>query len=149
SDLQEHAATALGKLKTPEAATLRAELATRPHPNLVVVAAALKQITVEKGKLPADKLRALCHHHRGSVREVARKLNQPQGGADPGPFDPVQAMRSPTVKKLMKDLENLLIDVPPANAPFIVATITVFDKNKKKEHVYAERGWLLKEQGDK
>jgi hypothetical protein len=147
-NLQEDAATALGKVKGQEAAALRAELATRPHPNLVVVVAVLKQIAAEKGKLPDDKLRALCHHHRASVREAARALNQQQGNPDPGPFDPVQAMRSPAVKKLMKDVEKLLIDMPPADAPFIVATITLFNKDKKKDHVYSERGWLLKEKGD-
>jgi hypothetical protein len=55
------AATALAKLKGKEAAALRAQLATRPHPNLLVVLTALKQISAAKETLPADKLQSLCH----------------------------------------------------------------------------------------
>jgi hypothetical protein len=135
--------TALAKLNGKDAAALRAELATRPHPNLFVVLTALKQISAAKETLPADKLRSLCHHHRRTVREAARALNQQQGGGEPGPFDPVKAMRSPALQSLMKKLDGLLIDMPPADAPFIV--VSVNNPALAGRARTTIKGWLIKQ----
>jgi hypothetical protein len=109
---QENAATALNKVKGKEAAALRADLAGAPHANGVVVALALEGLGSDESRLPADKLRALCHHHRSKIRDAARKLYQQQVGGDCGAFDPARAMQSAPLKKLMKDLEILLTDLP-------------------------------------
>jgi hypothetical protein len=140
---QVFAATALARLKGKDAAVLRAELATRPHPNLFVVLTTLKQIRAPKETLPADKLRPLCHHHRQTVREAARALNQQQGGGDPGPFDPVKAMRSPALESLMKKLGGLLIDMPPADAPFIV--VSMENQSVFRRGPTIIKGWLIKQ----
>src|SRR5262249_32214051 len=141
------AATALAKLKGKEAAALRAQLATRPHPNLLVVLTVLKQIAAAKETLPADPLRALCHHHRLAIRDAARALNLQQGGADPGPFDPVKVMRSPGIEDLLKKLDALFIDLPPADAPFIAVTLNRPDKGGRGPTTI--KGWLIKEDADK
>jgi lysophospholipase L1-like esterase len=136
--LQISAATALGKLKSDDATLLRTELATLPHSNLIVAVAALKQIAAEKGKLPPDKLRVLSYHHRASMREAARKLNEQQGGPDPGPFDPVLAMRGPTVAKLMKDIGVMLIEPLPAGAPLPALSVNVETEVVRVEKIRKE-----------
>jgi hypothetical protein len=141
------AATALAKLKGKEAAALRAQLATRPHSNLLVVLTALKQIGAAKETLPADKLQSLCHHHRLAIRDAARELYQQQSGADPGPFDPVKAMRSAGIGNLMKKLDGLFIDMPPAAAPFIA--VTPNNPVRVGRGTTTIKGWLIKEDADK
>jgi hypothetical protein len=132
---QVDAAMALAKLKGREAADLRAQLATGPHPNLLVVLTALKQIAAASETLPADKLRALCHHHRPAIRDAARALNQQQRAADPGPFDPVKAMRAPWVANLMKALGGMFSDLSPADNLSIAVPLD--DQGKIEEEVAA------------
>lgn len=147
--VQHDAMTALNKIDTPEAAKLRRELVLKPHENLVVVAQVLEKMALAKEALPAEKLLPLCQHHRASVRKAARALHKQEGGAEPAPFDPEQAMRSPSVQKLLKDMDTLIIDRPAADAPWIVATYTLYDDKKKEKHKYDQGGWLLKQDGDK
>src|SRR5262245_2444966 len=82
---------ALGQLDGKEADSLRTELATRPHPNAVVVVEVLGQMTDRKVVLPGERLAELCRHYRASVRGAARKLNAALGKDEPPAFDPKEA----------------------------------------------------------
>ncbi len=145
--VQHDAMAALNKLATPEAARLRRELVLQPHENLVVVAQVLQKMAQAREQVPADKLLPLCQHHRASVRTAARALLKEAGGKEPPPFDPEQAMRSPPVQKLLKEMDALLIDAPPPDAPWIVARYTVYDDKKKEKGKFEQGGWLIKEHG--
>jgi hypothetical protein len=135
---------ALGKLATKDADALRAELATRPHPNAVVAAGAIEQITARKGTLPAGRLAALCHHHRAAIREAARKLDAQLGGEDPGPFDPAKAMRSEPVKKVMDDVLALMPELPGPKAEFVTMTVRHLDAKNGEKEKFDETGWLVR-----
>lgn len=146
--VQQSTMKALARLNTQEADGLRVELARQPHANAAVVLAALDQIIARKQTLDPDKLALLCQHHRASIRAKARELNEQQKGMDPGPFDAARAMQAPGVRKLLADVDRLMIDPPPAKAKFVAVTTTYFDKiGKEKEYVV--RGWLLKEEANK
>jgi hypothetical protein len=148
--LQHDAMAALNKLTTSDAVALRAELAMKPHANLVVVADVLKVMVERKEKLPMEPLGALCQHHRASIREPARKLQKQQGGAEPAAFDPANAILSPALRKLLKEMDALILDAPAADAPWIVASFVVYDSEKKaKKSTFDQSGWLVKDQGDK
>jgi hypothetical protein len=142
------ATAALDRLEGKEADDLRAELATRPHPNSSVAIAALQQIGNRKEQLPADRLAALCQHHRAGNRDTARKLNRQQGGPEPPPFDAVKALHSPPVRKLVEDITALVEGPAPAGAEFVVVTQTTFQKGGANENKHETRGWVLKREGD-
>jgi hypothetical protein len=142
------AMAALGRSEGKEADDLRAELAGRPHPNSRVVIAALEQIGTGKKQLPADRLAALCQHHRASIRDAARKLNQQQGGPEPPPFDAVKALHSPPVRKLLEEITALIESPAPAGAEFVVVTRTSSQKGGANESKDVTRGWVLKQEGD-
>ena len=137
----------LGKVDGADADALRAELALKPHPNATVAARAIQQIANRKNTLPADKLAALCQHHRASIREAARALNTQQGGNDPGTFDPVKALQREPVKKLMDRVQKLMPDLPAAKADFVTVTIRYRDGKKVVRQKEEERGWLVKKDG--
>lgn len=143
--LQEQVAGALGKLDGKEADEYRRTLLLQPHPNAVVMGMLLAQLNERKVALPADRLRELCHHHRQVIRDSARKLNQTLKGADPGPFDPVQAFKSPAVRRTLDDLQALLIDLPGKDADFVEVTIRYLQKEQVKE-TDKFSGWLLKQE---
>jgi hypothetical protein len=143
---QEQVMAELGTLKGKEATALRVSLAARPHPNAAVTVAALRQLAARKEALPADRLHALCHHHRASVRAAARTLNERLGRPDPGPFDPAKAVRSPAVRKLLDGLTALLVEPPSPRAPFVAVTTTATDGAREEQAV--THGWLLREDRD-
>src|SRR5262249_30308895 len=139
---------ALGKVVTKDADGLRAELATRPHTNGVVAAGAIDQVAARKGSLPADRLAALCHHHRSAIREAARKLNAQQSEKDPGPFDPSNAVLSEPVRKLMEDLLALMPGLPGPKAEFVTVTVRYLDDKKVTKQTSDETGWLVRREKD-
>jgi hypothetical protein len=141
---------ALAKLDGKDADALRVHLATMPHENVIVVAEAFKQIAERKVAVPAEKVLPLCQDHHAGVRVNARALIKRQGGTEPRAFDPVEAMRSPEVRRLLKELDAQIIDGPPATAQFIVAKYVIYDDEKKmKKRDFEEVGWVLKEQDGK
>jgi hypothetical protein len=139
---------ALAKLKTREADALRVEVAAKPHDNAVVAAEALKQVALGKQTLPAERLAALCQHHRTEIRDAARKLNTLQGGKDPGVFDAAKAVRSEPLRKLMENVQSLLTELPPAKAEFVEVTVKYLDSDKKVRDTHASRGWLIRQDKD-
>lgn len=148
-ELQVAAAGALTGAPKTSAGSIRAELATRPHRNLRVIAAVLEQMAEAGEKLPAELLLSYCRHHRTSIRTPALRINGQQKGADPGRFTPAHAMRSPAIAPLMKEVGKLLIELPPADAPFVVVTHLLVSEDRSKQIVSAERrGWLLREDGE-
>jgi hypothetical protein len=144
----EQVVAALDKVEGKEADTLRAELATAPHPNAAVAAAALHQLAARKQALPAGRLAALCQHHRAAVRGAARKLNARQGGPDPGPFDPAKAVRSEPVRKLMDEVIGLMSELPPAKAELVKVTVRYRDDKGAVKQEYKIPGWLVRKDGD-
>ena len=58
-------------------------------------------------------------------------------------------MHDPIVRKLVAELDAMLIDAPAASAPWLVAKVTVYDKNKKERDKFDQAGWLVKQDGDK
>ncbi len=141
--------TALGKLGDKEANVLRGDLVTKPHENAIVLAEALKQLAAHQGTLPAEKLQPLLQNHRAVVRAAAGALWKQQSGKEPLPFDAARAMHDPIVRKLVAELDAMLIDAPAASAPWLVAKVTVYDKNKKERDKFDQAGWLVKQDGDK
>jgi hypothetical protein len=140
--------TALSKLDGKDAEALRAELATRPHDNAIVAAAAINQIAEKKGSLPAEPLAALCHHHRKLIREAARKLNAQQGGKDPGAFAPAKAVRSKPMEKLMGQVGELMTELPAPKAEFVKLTERYLDAKKVVKQTYEHVGWLTRRESD-
>ena len=145
--LQEKAVGVLGKIEGKEAEDCRREWVAGPHPNALVVAAALDQLRRRTAPLPADTLKALCHHHRQAIRDSARRLNAALKGPDPGPFDPKAAIQSPAVRKTLDELEALMIDLPPKDADFVEITLRYLDKDQVKDTDTA-RGWLVRGDAD-
>jgi hypothetical protein len=137
---------ALAKLDTKEADALRVEIAARPHDNAVVTAEALKQVAMRKQTLPAERLAALCQHHRTDIRDAARKLNAQQDGKDPGAFDAAKAVRSDPLRKLMDDVQALLTELPPAKAELVEVTLKYLDSDKKVRGTNTAHGWLIRQE---
>jgi hypothetical protein len=139
---------ALDKLDSKDADAIRTELAVKPHDNAVVAAEAMKQIAARNKTVPAERLAALCHHHRAAVREAARKLNAQQGGKDPGPFDAAKAVRSEPVRKVMDQVLALLTELPPAKAEFVKLSVRHIDEKKAIKESWDTHGWLIRRKGD-
>jgi hypothetical protein len=139
---------ALAKLDGKEADALRTELASRPHDNAVVAALAIHQLAARKRSLPAERLAALCHHHRAAIRAAARKLNAQQGGKDPGPFDAARALRSEPVRKVMDQVLSLMTELPPARAEFVAVTVRYRDDKKAVKQTRTILGWLIRREKD-
>ena len=77
------------------------------------------------------------------MREAARAINKELDGPDSGPFDAVKALHTPEIKNLMHDLDALVIEPPPADAPFVAVTIT--QAKGSNQNAWTVRGWLLHE----
>jgi hypothetical protein len=144
ADLQETAVGALGRIDGEQGDELRFKLVHQPHPNAIVMGMLLAQLRKRKLTLPAEQLKELCHHHRKVIRENARKLNEALNGPDPGKYDQLQAFKSPAVRKIIDELQTLLIDLPAKDAEFVEVTIRYLDRDAVKETEKA-RGWLLKQ----
>jgi hypothetical protein len=138
----------LGKLDGADADALRAELATKPHPNVIVAAKALEQIAARKKTIPAEALAALCQHHRSAIRTAARALNAQRGGKDPGAFDPVKALQSEPVAQLMDRVLALMPELPGAKAELVKVTIRYLDDKKVERRTWDKTGWLVHKEGD-
>lgn len=134
----------VGKVDGEAADALRAELATKPHSSQTVVVEMFKQVAARNKMLPADTVAALCHHHRADVRSAARAAHERQGGKDPGPFDPVKAVRSDPVAKVVARLTELLPDLPPADAELVTVTVRYLDDKSIERQKYEWRGWREK-----
>lgn len=145
--LQETMAGYLGKIAGKDADDFRLTLVMQPHANAIVMGIVLAQMQEHKIALPANHLKELCHHHRKFIRDGARKLNQTLKGADPGPFDPVQALKTPAVRKTLGDLQALMIELPDKNTPFVEVTTRYLQKDEVKRTV-KDQGWLIKQDKD-
>ncbi|HMF13014.1 MAG TPA: hypothetical protein VKE94_11935, partial [Gemmataceae bacterium] len=107
------------KLEGKEVDDFRISLLGPAHPNAAVVVAALQQLGKRKAPVPADKLLPLCQHYRATIREEARKLNAQQKGAAPGPFDPVAAIKSDAISKLMERIGKNIAEPAPCDARWV------------------------------
>jgi hypothetical protein len=126
---QEAVLPALDRVKGKEVDEFCLALLEPPHENSVVALAALNQIGKRKVDLPESVLRALCDHHRSSLRDAARKLNAERGGRDPGPFDPFKAVQRPALAALMTEIGALIDPPAPPDAEFVkVTTKSILDK---------------------
>src|SRR5262249_53677712 len=112
------------------------------HENSVVVLAALQQIGKRKSEIPVAVLKELCNHYRPGLRDAARKLNAERGGADPGPFDGVKAMKRPALAALMASIGALLDQPASPEAEFVIVT-TKWSDGKDTE-TSTTVGWLVK-----
>src|SRR5262249_37443363 len=110
ADLQEMVAGALAKIDDKQADELRIKLVLQPHPNAIVMSLLLAQLRDRKVTLPAEQMKQLCHHHRKVIRESARKLNEALHAPEPGKYDSMRAFKSPAVRKILDELQALLID---------------------------------------
>jgi hypothetical protein len=142
--LQETVAGFLGKLDGKEAEEYRRTLVLQPHENAIVMGMLLAQMEERRAGLPAERLKELCHHHRKVIRDSARKLNQTLKGADPGPFDPVQALKSPGLRKTLDEIQALMIDLPAKDVAFVEVTTRYLEKGEEKR-TSKSQGWLLKQ----
>jgi hypothetical protein len=142
--LQETVAGYLGKIDSKEADEYRQALVLQTHPNAIVVGIVLEQLRERQTALPGERLKELCHHHRQAIRDSARKLNATLKGADPGPFDPAAALKSPAVRKTLDELQALLIELPAKDADFVEITVRLMDKKEEKRS-YKAHGWLLRQ----
>jgi hypothetical protein len=128
---------AVTKVEGEQADALLLGLAARPHRNAAVVAASIKEVGRRKLPVKAEILASLCGHHRVQIREAAREASDRLGLPKPPDFDPVKAVRSAPVRKLMDGVGTLLLDPPAADAPFVEVT------NRDAEgRAWSEHGWL-------
>lgn len=142
--VQERVAGYLGKIDGKDADDYRMTLVLQTHPNAVVASTVLDQLRERRAAVPLERLTELCHHHRKAIRDSARKLNAALKGADPGLFDPVQALKRPAVRKTLDELQALLIELPAKEADFVEIAVRLMDKGEVK-HSYKAHGWLLKQ----
>src|SRR5262249_28089538 len=140
---------ALSKMDGAEADALRVELVTKPHANAVAVEAALKQMTDRNAAPPAARLAELCPPYRPGVRAAARKLTAQVGGPEPAPFDPVKALRSPPVQRIMDAIAPLLPEPLPPDAELVAVTVrTPIGRSWSVVNEKVVTGWLLKRDAD-
>jgi hypothetical protein len=143
SRFQEAAFDGVTKVEGKEADSLLIELVSNPHPNAVVVVKSLKEVGRRKLTVKPDVLDGLCQHYRPAVRDAARAVNGQLGRAEPLAFDPVKAVQSEPVRKLMDEIQALILDPPAADAPFVKATTRTQDG-----HEWSTLGWLVAENDD-
>jgi hypothetical protein len=137
----------MDKLEGKEVDDFRISLLSPPHRNAAVVVAALRQLGKRKAPVPADKLLPLCQHYRATIREEARKLNVQQKGAAPGPFDPVAAIKSEAISKLMERIGKKIVEPAPSNATWVHITNKEFNQINRF-HAQLDGGWLVKDSPD-
>ncbi|MCY2930667.1 MAG: hypothetical protein NTV86_14450 [Planctomycetota bacterium] len=143
SDRQAKLAKVAAQVKTPAGEQVLRGLISPAHPNSAVLREALQEAARRKLALPAGVLGPLCQHHRKEIRQAARKAAQAAGLPEEKPFDQAAAVKSPAVQALMEKLSALVLEVPPAQAPFVVVTVSW--SNQKQEGNREIRGWLVKE----
>jgi hypothetical protein len=136
------AAEALAKIDGKAADEFRASLATAPHPNAAVVAAALQQCQERSVDLPKERLAVLAQHYRSSIRDAARAILAKRGAPEPAPFDRVRAVQTEPVRALMAKLAKLVVEPAPADAIFVVVTTTHFNAQGTKVGESQTTGWL-------
>lgn len=143
ADVQAGAAAALVKLSGSRVR----ELALKPHANALVARRALEELGRRGVAIEAAELRPLCHHHRESLRQAARALARKLGHPEPGAFQASKAL-APLKKALLPRIQALILDPPPAGAPFVEARIR-FEKGRSEPRVVERvvRGWLLSKTG--
>jgi hypothetical protein len=135
-------AEALVKIKGPEADKLITQVVHKPHPNTRVVVLCLTAAGERRLALP-DKLitqRAWDHHR--DVRQAARQLAATRG-LKIEPFDPVRAVQSEAVRRLMDRLSKMILDSPPATADYVKIQAVYRDKDEQWQSTTS--GWLIKE----
>ena len=104
-DIQSDGAKALGRLAGSEARELLLALVSEPHANGAVVAAALDQLARSGTRRPGPSPTPSAAI-RARVRAAARAVR-------PSPaFDPVAALASPPVARLLDDFGRLLVAAP-------------------------------------
>jgi hypothetical protein len=141
--LQGQALRAVTELQGPDADALILELATKPHPNVEVACAALAQVDARKINVAAEQLASLCQHHRTRLREAARALNAQRGFTAPPLFDPVRAVQSDPLDRLMVEIGRLLAEPVPVEAPLVLLSIPGAAGKPA-----SFRGWLLEEDAE-
>src|SRR5262249_39384010 len=132
------------KLEGKEVDGFRISLLDPPHVNAAVVVAALRQLNKRKVPVQADKLKPLCQHYRATIRDEARKLNAQQKGADLGPFDPIIAMKSEAISKLMERVAKTIVELPSTDARWVHITNKEFNGTNHRR-LGLDGGWLVKD----
>ena len=77
------------------------------HPNYFLLSECLADKNAVDSDLNLTQVAKFCQHHVGPVRQAARQLLQNMGGKKQPDFDPVAAMKSKPVVKIMQDLAKL------------------------------------------
>lgn len=135
---------ALGRLAGEEADALRLALVSEPHANAEVVVGALEQLVRGGKTVPPAVTDALGRHPRAVVRAAARAIR-------PSPaFDPVAAIASPPVARLLDDIGRLLIDAPAPDIAFVRMTRVWYESTglKEEDRDFVD-GWVQKHEGDR
>jgi hypothetical protein len=140
----------LVKLEGKEADALVQSLAADDTLIHGLSASAIQRATVRGLDLPeAGLLTALADHH--ADRSGAAELHwKKQFGTDaPLRFDPVKAVESPKVRKILDEFGSLLMDPMPAEAPWILVERKWKPgaDGKAESEPMSSRGWLLQHQG--
>jgi hypothetical protein len=140
---QETALEAVTKAEGKEADGLLTELVSKPHPNAVVVVKSLKEVGRRKVTVSPQVLDELCQHYRRSIRDAARAVNSQLGRPEPPALDPVKAVQSEPIRKLMDEIKALILDPPAADTPFVKATTRTQDGDE-----WSTLGWVVAEDDD-
>ena len=82
-----------------------------------------------------------------TIREEARKLNAQQKGAAPGPFDPVAAIKSEAISKLMERIGKSIVEPAPGDAKWVHITNKEFNR-MNFSHAHLDGGWIVKDGPD-
>jgi hypothetical protein len=146
ASLQQQVMEPLKKGDGVEADRFCLSLLSPAHENAAVVLAALDRVGERKIEVAAGIMKELCDSYRPRLRTAARKLHAGRGGADPGPFDEIEALKRPAIAKLMSDIEAVLDRPVPSDARFMKA----FDPATGfRRGVLMTSGWLVDEDGAK
>ena len=136
--IQDEAADALVKIKGQESRELIVEIVSTGHPNNEVLRKCITALKDRGIKVSTAVIAKLCQHHVRSVRETALAHAQSMGITEVPKFDPEKAMQSAPVKAIMKEVALLMVDVPPAQAEFVVVKTVARRGRDKRE--YETRG---------
>ena len=139
---------ALAKVRSKEADALITSLAADPGLPHGLSAVAIRQAAERKLDLPEPiLLDAVRDHHRNRRTAAVDSWQARKPGEPPPAFDPVAALQTPPVRKLLDDLAKMALDLPPTDARWgkVERKSPGSDRGKPVERVETEWGWVLED----
>jgi hypothetical protein len=143
---------ALAKVRAKEADALVASLAADPGLPHGLAAVAIRQAAERKLDLPEPVLEAgVCDHHSDRRTAALDYWQARKPGEQPPAFDPLAALKTPPLRRLLDDLAKMAIDLPPADARWGKVERKSMNSHRGKlvEQVGTEWGWVLERENQR